>query len=263
VSSAQAQSRLELRVVDYVVWPGGGPPPRESTKRGSVADLVCDIPYLVVAGFIPPRHIVNQRLATGSLDTGQSGGASWPPLTLSQAEFEEVVEQSVIVADVVAVLQAPVGWSARMSGRPRFPLGWDRALCGKEARRHVGTLANEYPALYQAPTSAAGQPLSLGCLWPDRQTKRGSIWRISDLPMRISGERGMGPPITEELIEPGGGGGHDILITCAGVHPAHPLMLVDEEEIPRGGPSQKSRPTAEQPTPFGEQLRATMSPMKH
>src|SRR5690348_11353509 len=63
----------------------------EENTRGSVADLVRDIPYLIVAGRIPPLAVVNEVLRRGECDAGMSGGCLWPPFELSAAEFAEVV----------------------------------------------------------------------------------------------------------------------------------------------------------------------------
>jgi hypothetical protein len=76
-----------MRTVDYVRRGFG----TDESAHGSVADLVCDIPYLIVAGLVPPLAVVNEILRRGEVHAGMSGGCVWPPFELSPAEFAEVV----------------------------------------------------------------------------------------------------------------------------------------------------------------------------
>jgi hypothetical protein len=60
---------------------------------GTVADLLCDIPYLVWWGApLPSRAQLNSLLRTGYYDAGMSGGAEWPPFELTEDEYAEVVQ---------------------------------------------------------------------------------------------------------------------------------------------------------------------------
>jgi hypothetical protein len=63
----------------------------EFPERGTVADLLRAIPYLLSAQIVPPLHVVNDLLAKGSDDAGMSGGCKWEPFQLSQPEWEELV----------------------------------------------------------------------------------------------------------------------------------------------------------------------------
>ena len=66
--------------------------PWKSPRRGSLADLVLALPY-VVTYEIPPRRVLNDVLVRGRLDAGMSGGCIWKPLELDDAEFGELVEE--------------------------------------------------------------------------------------------------------------------------------------------------------------------------
>ena len=80
-----------MRRIAYVNLPAFGP--GEQPTQGSLADLVRDIPYLLVAGMIPPLPVVNEMLRRGECDAGMSGGCRWPPMELSSAEFSELVAE--------------------------------------------------------------------------------------------------------------------------------------------------------------------------
>jgi hypothetical protein len=60
--------------------------------RGSLADLVTVLPY-VVMDEIPPRRILNDVLVRGRLDAGMSGGCIWKPLELDDADFADLVRE--------------------------------------------------------------------------------------------------------------------------------------------------------------------------
>lgn len=55
----------------------------------SVADFLTDIPYLLIAGIVPPLHVVNNLLAKGISDAGMSGGCRWEPFELTDAEWQQ------------------------------------------------------------------------------------------------------------------------------------------------------------------------------
>jgi hypothetical protein len=80
-----------MRVLEYVVLHsvGGG----ETAAQGTVVQLLLDIPYLIVGGFIPPLPVLNEVVGRGIADAGMSGGCRWEPFRLSDAEFAEVVAE--------------------------------------------------------------------------------------------------------------------------------------------------------------------------
>jgi hypothetical protein len=82
---------FDMRVLEYVVLPGVGG--EETALRGTVAQLLLDIPYLIVGGLIPPLPVLNQVLDRGSADAGMSGGCRWEPFSLSEPEFAELVAE--------------------------------------------------------------------------------------------------------------------------------------------------------------------------
>jgi len=79
-----------MRELTFVVEPGIGP--GEFPRRGSLADLVLALPY-VVMDEIPPRRVLNDVLGQGVLDAGMSGGCLWEPFEIGPAEYEEVVRE--------------------------------------------------------------------------------------------------------------------------------------------------------------------------
>lgn len=86
-----AYSRGHMREVTFVSMPPIGPslgPP----QRGSLADLVMAIPYLVMRE-IPPRQVLNDVLTRGFSDAGMSGGCIWRPLEIDEGEHSELVQE--------------------------------------------------------------------------------------------------------------------------------------------------------------------------
>jgi hypothetical protein len=67
---------------------------------GSVADLLRHIPTLLDAGLIPPLPVVNSILVTGVSDAGMGGGCEWPPFTLEESEYADVVAELVAHGDL-------------------------------------------------------------------------------------------------------------------------------------------------------------------
>jgi hypothetical protein len=77
-----------MRVFEYVCYGGTGG--ERMTRRGTVVQLLLDIPYLIVGGLIPPLPVINDVLGKGERDAGMSGGCTWEPFLLSAVEFAEV-----------------------------------------------------------------------------------------------------------------------------------------------------------------------------
>jgi hypothetical protein len=80
-----------MRVLEYVVLHGVGD--GETPAQGTVAQLLLDIPYLIVGGLIPPLPVLNEVLDSGIADAGMSGGCRWEPFRLSESEFAELVAE--------------------------------------------------------------------------------------------------------------------------------------------------------------------------
>lgn len=80
-----------MRILEYVVLPGVGG--GETAVQGTVAQLLLDIPYLIVGGLIPPLPVLNEVLDRGLADAGMSGGCRWEPFRLSAPEFAELVAE--------------------------------------------------------------------------------------------------------------------------------------------------------------------------
>jgi hypothetical protein len=84
-----------MRTIDYEILPPLGP--GTEPKSGTLAQLVHDIPYLLMPGPIPPRAVLNSIFKTGLSDAGMSGGCRWQPFEISPAEYDELVR--ALVAD--------------------------------------------------------------------------------------------------------------------------------------------------------------------
>ncbi len=66
--------------------------PGESSEEGTVADLLCAIPYLIGFGWPFPSHVqLNSLLRKGYADAGMSGGCEWEPFALEVGEYDDVV----------------------------------------------------------------------------------------------------------------------------------------------------------------------------
>jgi hypothetical protein len=66
----------------------GGP----TRKRGTLIELVLDIPYLMDStGVIPPLSVLNEVLREGGNNGGMSPGTEWKPFEITEAEYTELV----------------------------------------------------------------------------------------------------------------------------------------------------------------------------
>src|SRR5687767_13727051 len=79
----------KLRRVRYVrhEFPG-----RTAKREDSLLVLVYDIPYFGACGVFPPLHLLNQLLLRGGSQGGMSPGATWQPFSLSEQEYQDLVE---------------------------------------------------------------------------------------------------------------------------------------------------------------------------
>ena len=78
-----------MNAVRYNVSSGAGP---EAARIGSVADLVGEIPYLLVWGVLPPRRVLNAVLRSGESDAGLGGGCRWRPFEVCAEEYGELAD---------------------------------------------------------------------------------------------------------------------------------------------------------------------------
>ena len=79
----------EMRTVSYAVLGGVG---GSFEERGTVADLLQTIPYLLTPRIVPPHHVINELLAKGTVDAGMSGGCKWEPFQITQSEWEAIAQ---------------------------------------------------------------------------------------------------------------------------------------------------------------------------
>ena len=76
-----------MRTISYKTLGGMG---GETPKVGTVADVLLEIPYLLMTRIIPPLRVVNDLLAKGISDAGMSGGCRWEPFQVTPVEWEEL-----------------------------------------------------------------------------------------------------------------------------------------------------------------------------
>lgn len=81
--------------------------------------FLLDIPYLFFGGVIPPLAVINSVLKRGGGDAGMSPGASWEPFTLTEAEYEQLVQE---------LLSLDLGEAKRKARFVQQPLTHDPAL---------------------------------------------------------------------------------------------------------------------------------------
>ncbi|NIM51376.1 MAG: hypothetical protein GTO22_19355 [Gemmatimonadales bacterium] len=89
-----------MRTVTYERFEFHQPAPE--TRTASLAEFVLDVPYLVMHGVIPPRHVLNEVLRHGGGDAGMSPGAGWEPFEIDHQEYVELVSalQELDLAEV-------------------------------------------------------------------------------------------------------------------------------------------------------------------
>ena len=75
------------RIVSFSVADGAGDP---IPTRGTIADLLEAIPYMLVPRLVPPWRVVNDLLRRGGGDAGMSGACAWEPFEITQAEWADV-----------------------------------------------------------------------------------------------------------------------------------------------------------------------------
>lgn len=79
---------MRLRVYK-TYWSYNGIPIK---RKGTLADLVFDIPYLLVFGVIPPFAILDQTLRSGGDNGGMGPGTAWRPFEITQTQYDELVD---------------------------------------------------------------------------------------------------------------------------------------------------------------------------
>lgn len=69
---------------------------------GSLLSFIYDIPYFDACGVFPPFHIANQIFSRGTAGGGMSPGTEWEPFTISENEYDALVEalQSTPISEI-------------------------------------------------------------------------------------------------------------------------------------------------------------------
>jgi hypothetical protein len=63
-----------------------------TVHTGSLLTFVHDIPYFDACGVFPPLHVANQIFSRGQAGGGMSPGTEWKPFTISEHEYEMLVQ---------------------------------------------------------------------------------------------------------------------------------------------------------------------------
>jgi hypothetical protein len=89
VGTARLITMSGLRVINYTREEFHG---EDEPCEGTLLTFVYDIPYFSACGVFPPLHIVNEVFSSGGGGGGMSPGASWEPFTVSEEEYNALVE---------------------------------------------------------------------------------------------------------------------------------------------------------------------------
>ena len=123
-----------MREVSFKNLPALGPGDAPS-ESALLAEFLLTTPVFAHAlrsfGVVPPIHILNEVLSSGSYDAGMSGGASWEPFEVSAEEYEELVEQLTTSLDH-SIIEDPELWDRSTYEK------WHGALLSKYARGRSG-----------------------------------------------------------------------------------------------------------------------------
>ena len=82
-----------MKKITYRYLPPVGPRYPSNPVTRSLADFVEEIPYFLTFNLIPPLSVINEEFRTGEHDAGMSGGCVWEPFTITQEEFDELVQE--------------------------------------------------------------------------------------------------------------------------------------------------------------------------
>jgi hypothetical protein len=82
-----------VRTVTFEILPGTGPDGH--AIRGTVSELVQNIPYLLTPGLVPSLAPLNDLLRRGVSDAGMSGGCRWDPFEIDAAEWSEIRDELI------------------------------------------------------------------------------------------------------------------------------------------------------------------------
>lgn len=125
-------AEAKLRRVAYVrhEFPG-----RTFEREDSLLVLVYDIPYFGACGVFPPLHLLNEMLVSGGSQGGMSPGATWEPFSVSEQEYQDLVEAVRTVAPKTLRRKARYADKA-YTFDPSFDhhqdyFDWMRAVCAK------------------------------------------------------------------------------------------------------------------------------------
>ena len=109
-----------MRVIDFLEDEAVGP--RSRKRQADLATVLTGGPYPCIgSGEIPPLAVVND-LANSGTGGGMHGGWRWEPLTVSEEEYEELVEALLArggfeLVDVPAWVTTRSEWSAWLMER--------------------------------------------------------------------------------------------------------------------------------------------------
>ncbi len=67
--------------------------PDPEPRTAALSVFVYDIPYFGACGIFPPFQIASQVFSSGGSQGGMSPGATWQPFSISQEEYNDLVER--------------------------------------------------------------------------------------------------------------------------------------------------------------------------
>ena len=83
-----------MKEVKFKNYPGTGDA-NPSWEYASLVDFLLTTPLFVYElkafGVIPPLHVLNEKLSSGTYDAGMGGACDWKPLEIDMDEYNELV----------------------------------------------------------------------------------------------------------------------------------------------------------------------------
>src|SRR5258708_4282113 len=86
--STESLAIIVERIIKYRRHESHGP---TESREAPLWAFFFDVPYLLVFGVFPPRHVLNSYLRIGGGDGGMSPGTSWEPFELTEDEYISVL----------------------------------------------------------------------------------------------------------------------------------------------------------------------------
>ena len=101
-----------MRTVKYklLLPPEDGAESGVLMARGSLSEMLTEMPYLLTHKIIPPLHVLNEVLGSGLIEAGANGGGSWEPFQIDEDEYDALVAELLAIEDAGLRPVAPPAW---------------------------------------------------------------------------------------------------------------------------------------------------------